>query len=132
MYYATKYMTYQDMPEAWAQAAQQLVDAGVVPSWAVTAVDSAWSAVDIQPQLRLVAASGQSRLQVGASGDLKLVAGHQKRTYNWAAYDPFRILHDSDTCLGLRQDSSSICLEYADSLSRYDSLYLDTASLAGQ
>jgi len=89
--------TFQDARKAWWDAAQNLINQGIAPSNACDAVNTAWKAVGVEPELRFSRA-GISYVQVGATnGDLTVRDDivPMEDINNPAIHNPLKISHNT-------------------------------------
>jgi Zn-dependent metalloprotease len=122
--YLTKYSTFQDSKNAWLLAAQDLIDSGLVPSYATAAVESCWSAVDLEPELRL-SYINKPGLQIGRNGNLKTHGAT-----GVGAGSGLKVTH-AGTGSGLTVVADTMTVRYTDSLGTVPSFLDDADSLLG-
>jgi Zn-dependent metalloprotease len=76
---------FQDARIAWKQEAQSLVDQGIAPAFAPQTVEAAWSAVGVEPELR-ISQNGIPYAQAARTGDFMTAGGLYQETFGTGAF----------------------------------------------
>jgi|GEM_PF-1814690 Zn-dependent metalloprotease len=98
MYILNNVCNFQDVRKVWKQIAQDLVSQGVAPSFAPQTVEAAWSAVGVEPELR-ISYNGAPYAQVANHGELITAGAIHQSAFGTGS---FRFTNSNGASVGLQ------------------------------